>query len=402
MLYKAALMNLIGIIFDKLLVISKGESVLGGQKKKRFWGTWNCKCDCGKEVTVKTVHLTKKQVRSCGCLIGKNGKSIMPGTKFSRLTTLVYKKGSKWLCQCDCENIVEVTTDNLISKNTKSCGCLKIEISRNKIEKVINARRKFEPKTASARRVWKSYCYRDNNCDITFEQFLIISQQNCFYCGINPNNKYNYFKSASSRGSINAKKDGEFSYNGLDRIDSSKSHIIDNIVSCCYDCNRAKNNRSIKDFLLWVNNLTINQFKPIDIINVTYPENSSLKMSINSIFYNHKKDTDLTIEEYYSISQMKCFYCNSPPNNICNKAKNDKRSSKIAIENGNYIYNGIDRVDRSLLHNKNNIVPCCKYCNFAKSKLTLLEFQNWIIRIKEYKKHNAKSISTLGIILFLL
>ena len=29
---------------------------------------------------------------------------------------------------------------------------------------------------------------------------------------------------------------------GLDRLDSSKGYIKDNVVSCCYKCNRIKNN----------------------------------------------------------------------------------------------------------------------------------------------------------------
>ena len=218
------------------------------------------------------------------------------------------------------------------------------------------------------------------------DEFFELTKQNCFYCGIVPNTKYNYFLTVSSRSSEKAQKEGLFIYNGMDRIDSSKYHTIDNVVSCCNDCNRAKNDRTTNDFLQWASNLQITEFNPINIINIQFPINGSLATSVKCVFYNHKDDTNLTVEEYYSISQMNCFYCNNKPGNLFNNAKNDKKASIKAKENGDYIYNGIDRVDINLPHNKNNIVPCCYFCNFAKSNLSLLEFQNWIQRIQTFQK----------------
>jgi hypothetical protein len=54
------------------------------------------------------------------------------------------------------------------------------------------------------------------------------------------------------------------------------------------------------------------------------------------------------------IVNMDCFYCGEQPSSI-----------KKAV-GGDYIYNGIDRVDSSLGYTTNNIVPCCKFCNYAK------------------------------------
>lgn len=311
----------------------------------------------------------------------------LAGQKFNRLTVISFENG-KWKCLCDCGNYVRVEGNHITSDNTKSCGCLKTDNLISRSHKLSDGKRKFEPRIASARRVWaNTYHYRDFSC-VSFEEFLIISQQNCFYCGIVPSTKYNYFLTKSSRSSTKAQNEGLFIYNGIDRIDSNKYHTTDNIVPCCYDCNRAKNNRSIQDFLNWIHRLKITNFKPFNIQNIILPK-SSLATSIKCIFYNHKNDTDLTIEEYYSISQMNCFYCEGLPNNEFNRAKTDKKSSKQAKMNGNYIYNGIDRIDSSLPHNKNNVVPCCKYCNFAKNKLTLSEFQSWILQIQNFQ--NKKS-----------
>lgn len=63
----------------------------------------------------------------------------LTGQKFGRLTALYrlhnyHKKGTYWLCVCDCGNIKEVNTYKLQDLHTKSCGCLKIDktIQRNK------------------------------------------------------------------------------------------------------------------------------------------------------------------------------------------------------------------------------------------------------------------------------
>lgn len=55
------------------------------------------------------------------------------GRKFGRLTvkSKTDKRDSRgmviWECECDCGKIVEVRTSSLISKNTTSCGCYKKE-----------------------------------------------------------------------------------------------------------------------------------------------------------------------------------------------------------------------------------------------------------------------------------
>lgn len=56
------------------------------------------------------------------------------GNKYGRLTVLKLapkrENSTKryWICECECGNIIEVRTANLISGHTKSCGCLHKEI----------------------------------------------------------------------------------------------------------------------------------------------------------------------------------------------------------------------------------------------------------------------------------
>lgn len=60
-------------------------------------------------------------------------KDELAGLKFNRLTVIGEngRDGTrvKWLCQCDCGKRVSVIGKRLKNGNTKSCGCLKLEVS---------------------------------------------------------------------------------------------------------------------------------------------------------------------------------------------------------------------------------------------------------------------------------
>lgn len=61
------------------------------------------------------------------------------GQKFNKLTVIEYvgktKNGvSKWKCLCDCGKIIIVSGGNLKNGNTKSCGCFKIQKSKENLK----------------------------------------------------------------------------------------------------------------------------------------------------------------------------------------------------------------------------------------------------------------------------
>ena len=64
---------------------------------------------------------------------GKMNKRNLVGQRFGRLLVLCddamrNSDGTiKWKCQCDCGNIIHVSTNSLTSGNTQSCGCLQKE-----------------------------------------------------------------------------------------------------------------------------------------------------------------------------------------------------------------------------------------------------------------------------------
>lgn len=57
----------------------------------------------------------------------------LTGQRFSRLTVVdrfgLKNGNATWLCKCDCGNEIIATACNLKNKNTKSCGCLRGEIT---------------------------------------------------------------------------------------------------------------------------------------------------------------------------------------------------------------------------------------------------------------------------------
>lgn len=78
-------------------------------------------------------------------------------------------------------------------------------------------------------------------------------------------------------------------------------------------------------------------------------------------------------DEFKSITSRECSYCGAPPS--CRKKK--------WAASGDYIYNGIDRVDNTLGYIASNVVACCVTCNRAKNTLTLQEFTSWVERVYE-------------------
>lgn len=176
------------------------------------------------------------------------------GQQFGRLIAIKFisfiNGKAVWECRCDCGKFCTVRAGDLKSGRTKSCGCLNREMAISRLDAMHKGNIKFQdPKMSSAHSKFLN-SYSDGN--LTFEKFLELSAMNCFYCGETPKqicNTYSLYNSEERR--IN----GDFIYNGLDRVDSFGKHDVKNVVPCCGRCNSAKRERSKEVYLSWINNL---------------------------------------------------------------------------------------------------------------------------------------------------
>lgn len=78
------------------------------------------------------------------------------------------------------------------------------------------------------------------------EEVIKLSKGDCFYCGIEPQQR-TYFTCQ--------KKPMHYICNGIDRKDSSLGYVSGNVVSCCAICNIAKSDKPFEEFLSWIRRL---------------------------------------------------------------------------------------------------------------------------------------------------
>lgn len=72
--------------------------------------------------------------------------------------------------------------------------------------------------------------------------------------------------------------------------------------------------------------------------------------------------------------QHPCHYCGAEPSNLLKGC-----GSKP------FRYNGLDRVDNDVGYVANNVVACCRQCNFAKGSMRYRDFVAWIDRIAVHR-----------------
>lgn len=173
------------------------------------------------------------------------------GDKYGNFTILE-KVGVGYKCQCDCGEILIRRRARITNSNISHSDC-----SLNNDKKHFNL--KLDPQTASYRAKFSNYKgvakYRGHIFEISYDIFIKLVTDSCYYCGNKPNNSYNSIsRNRKYKKSYNYydKKEYDILYNGIDRIDSSKGYIEGNVVSCCKHCNTAKLDRTFEEFKNWI------------------------------------------------------------------------------------------------------------------------------------------------------
>lgn len=162
------------------------------------------------------------------------GKKFGLWTVLSVGSEIIYPCGqvrTKWRCRCECGTEKEIVGTSLIAGTSRGC----------------RYHDKKDPGFSLKRLAWAGYKHRNKKfiADFTIEEFHVLAQKDCFYCGVGPSNKVV---------SPNKSK-ATYAYNGIDRVDSTKGYAKDNIVTSCANCNRAKLDLTQAEFFNMVKNI---------------------------------------------------------------------------------------------------------------------------------------------------
>lgn len=127
--------------FGRLVVLEKTDKRTSNRSI-----IWKCLCDCGNICEISQDSLNRG-TQSCGCLQREKVKQNrinkgynLIGKRFGKLVPiklLLDKKERTWLCQCDCGQICEVKSRQLLNNHISSCGCLKKSLGEYQIKKIL-------------------------------------------------------------------------------------------------------------------------------------------------------------------------------------------------------------------------------------------------------------------------
>lgn len=105
-----------------------------------------------------------------------------------------------------------------------------------------------------------------------------------------------------------------------------------------------------------------------------------------SLYYQYKRraksrnlEFSLTLDEFKTLCTSDCEYCGCEPTRKYNGGRS--QSSTKPMYNGDFVSNGIDRVEPLIGYVINNCVPCCAECNFAKGSRSADQFIKHAARI---------------------
>jgi hypothetical protein len=248
---------------------------------------------------------------------------------------------------CGAKEGVQTITCQLCRDNNKRADLnrdqdRKLELSRIYENK---PKRQFDQHLKSAK-------FRNIINELTFDNYINIAKNNCFYC-----------EELHERG-----------FNGINRQYASRGYILDNCVSSCKMCNYIKNDYTMDVFYKKIEHILTFNGK---IQGALYPELFENHFSIYFKTYKNraidvkKFEFELNDENEFNLFiDNPCYICGKPP----------------SIEHKN----GIDRFDSNIGYTLVNIRPCCGDCNQMKFNFEYNDFMDKLLKIYSHT-HNKGS-----------
>ena len=161
-----------------------------------------------------------------------------------------------YLCRCECgreETFIRrvLMSTAVVKRNTICCHkCQKDRLKNNRV--AVKYTNDLDRHIGIVYSNYKSKCKTKNwEFDLSFNQFKGLVLQDCWYCGLEPNN---------CRGKHRAIGLSRENLSGVDRIDSTKGYTVDNCRPCCEDCNKAKRRLTEKEFLELIERIYVKHY----------------------------------------------------------------------------------------------------------------------------------------------
>ena len=150
-------------------------------------------CDCGVEFSVGIPSLLSGSTRSCGATLCSTRAFDLTEQRFGSLTVkrLFELKNTRgellWECKCDCGMTKIVKTSHLMKGGVKSCGCQTSKL-------MSRAHRRLGPKERFIKSVMTAYqnSAKQRNLDltITLDELEKLVFLPCHYCGLASSNTF--------------------------------------------------------------------------------------------------------------------------------------------------------------------------------------------------------------------
>ncbi len=148
------------------------------------------------------------------CINKQNGKHLIEGSKYGRLTVITSSKNTGYsICRCECGNIIEKYNTYLLAGSVKSCGCLKKESFKNT--------RKVK---GSEHGMWKGGVSSEREAHMSRKEYkdwrVAVYERDNYTC-----------KKCSNKGHmLNAHHIESYKHSPEKRI------CVDNGITLCYEC----------------------------------------------------------------------------------------------------------------------------------------------------------------------
>lgn len=288
----------------------------------------------------------------------------LTGRRFGKLVVIERAendtdKKPKWLCLCDCKNTKVIKGHSLLSGATNSCGCLYLDDLTGKKFGLLTVIQRFKTKDKK-HSWWSCKCECGNSVNVSANYLHADGKKSCG-C-IKPDLTGMRFVKLLVMKEVGGRYKNRPRSHWLCRCDCGNEITVasgllnsGNIQSCgCYRRDYFKKEYGLASF-------------------------NSLWSRYVSGARKRKIDFSLTKDEFKYLINQNCSYCGCEPH----------LKIKSKCDNGDLIYNGVDRIDSSRGYEIGNVATCCWDCNRIKGEMKTEDLIFHLEKMLDFYKNNS-------------